>query len=127
VKKLNFIVYGLFGGGAFLIGIAGLLFPSMVVEEAGRDSLVSHLVREEAAAAVFIGCMLFSCIFNYERRNVVHYFLIVFTFLMAAIHWFDFLRGHKNWVSPIINSVPVLVLTMMALLSRSEAGVRKHA
>jgi len=82
-------------------------------------------VREEAAAAVFIGSMLLWCIFNYERRNVVHYFLIVFTFLMAAIHWFDFLRGHKNWVSPIINSVPVLVLTMMALSSRSEASVRE--
>ena len=124
MKKVNFIFYGLFGGGALLIGAAGLLFPSAVVEEAGRDSLVAHLVREEAAAAVFIGCMLLWCIFNYERRNVVHYFLIVFAFLMAAIHWFDFLRGHKNWLSPIINSIPVLVLTMMTLLSRSEANVR---
>jgi len=71
--------------------------------------------------------MLLWCIFNYERRHTVHYFLIVFTILMAAIHWFDFLRGHKNWVSPIMNSVPVLVLAMMALLSRSEPSVREKA
>ena len=125
MKKINCIFYGLFGGGALLIGTVGLLFPSVVVEEAARDSLVSHLVREEAAAAVFIGSMLLWCIFNYERRHAVHYFLIVFTVLMAAIHWFDFLKGHKNWVSPIMNSVPVLVLAMMALLSRSEPSVRK--
>ena len=124
MRRVNSIIYGLLGGGALLIGIAGLLFPAVVVPEAAHDSQVSHLVREEAAAAVFIGCMFLWCIFNYERRNVVHYFLIVFTFLMAAIHWFDYLQGHKNWVSPIINSVPVIVLTTMALLSRSEPRAR---
>ncbi len=126
MKKLNSIVYGLFGGGALLIGAAGLFFPAMVVEESSHDTLVSHLVREEAAAAVFIGCMFLWCIFDYERRNVVHYFLIVFTLLMAAIHWFDYLQGHKNWVSPIMNSVPVIILTSMTLLQKSISTSAKR-
>jgi len=126
MKKINCIFYGLFGGGALLIGITGLLSPALAVGEAADNSLVSHLVREEAASAVFIGGMLLWCIFNYKRRKVVHYFLIVFTFLLAAIHWFDYLQGHKNWMYPIINSVPVLVLTTMAILSRSEPSAREN-
>jgi hypothetical protein len=51
----------------------------------------------------------------------VHYFLIVFAFLLSAIHWFDYLNGHLNWMSPLYNTVPVALLTVMALMSRSEA------
>ena len=65
------------------------------------------------------------CIFNYERRTSVHYFLIVFAFLIAAIHWFDYFDGHLPWMSPLYNSVPFIMLTTMAILSRSRDSTHK--
>jgi hypothetical protein len=60
------------------------------------------------------------CIFNYERRRSVHYFLMVFAFLLAAIHWHDHLAGPLPWLSPINNSVPFVVLLIMAVIGRLE-------
>jgi uncharacterized membrane protein len=120
MKKLNSIIYGVFGAGALLYGVANLLFPATLVKEA-RTFPFSHIMREEAAAAIFIGCMMLWCIFNYERRRVVHYFLIVFALLIAGIHWFDYVQGHLNWKSPLLNTIPLIAFMMMAVGSRSEA------
>lgn len=114
MKKLGFVIYGVLGGIAILYGIANLFFPSFLVREAAASFLFSHLLREQAAAGIFIGCMSFWCIFDYERRRAVHYFLMIFAFLLAAIHWFDFLAGHLRWVSPIYNSLPFLLLLVIA-------------
>jgi uncharacterized membrane protein len=121
MKKANQIVYGIFGAGALLFGIAELLFPGLLISDARFP--MTHLLREEGAAGIFIGLMAIWCIFNYEKRAAVHYFLIVFAFLIAAIHWFDYLTGHLNWMSPLYNTVPFIVLALMALLSRSPAAV----
>jgi len=120
MKKANLVIYGLFGAITILYGITNLLFPAFMVPESAQTFVLSHILREQAAMAIFIGCMFLWCIFNYERRTTVHYFLIVFAFLLAAIHWFDYLSGHLNWMSPLYNSVPVVLLTVMALMSRSE-------
>ena len=118
MKKVNSIMYGLLGAVALLYGIVNFFFPAFMVKEAAFNFLVSHLLREQAAMAIFLGCMFFWCIFNYERRRSVHCFLIVFTALLAAIHWTDYLRGHLNWKSAAMNTVPVVLLTAMALISR---------
>ena len=119
MKKFNVVVYALFGGGAILYGAVNLVLPTFMVPEAAGSFPLAHIFREQAAMAIFIGCMFLWCIFNYERRAPVHYFLMVFAFLLAAIHWFDYLSGHLNWMSPSYNTVPVLLLTIMMLLSRS--------
>jgi hypothetical protein len=120
MKKVNQIVYGLLGGVALLYGVTNLLVPTFMVREASQSFVLSHILREQGAMATFIGCLFLWCIFNYEQRRVVHYFLIVFAFLLAAIHWFDYFNGHLNWMSPLYNTIPVLLLTVMALGSRSE-------
>ena len=120
MKKANLVIYSLFGAIAILYGITNLLFPAFMVPESAQSFPLSHILREQAAMAMFVGCMFLWCIFNYERRTTVHYFLIVFAFLLAAIHWSDYLSGHLNWRSPLLNSVPVALLTVMALMSRSE-------
>jgi len=122
MRKVSSVIYGIFGVSAIAFGVVNLLFPSFMVTEAGRSFLVSHLLREEAAAAIFIGSMFLWCILNYERRRPVHYFLIVFAFLIAAIHWFDYLTGHLNWMSPLYNSVPFIVLLSMALVAKTSAA-----
>jgi uncharacterized membrane protein len=125
MKKANQIIYGIFGALGILFGVVALLFPGMLISEADRTGLVIHLLREEGAAGIFIGLMASWCIFNYEKRIAVHYFLIVFAFLMAAIHWFDYLNGHRHLMSPLINTVPFVVLVLMALMSKSQTTVRE--
>lgn len=123
MKTANQIIYGIYGVLGILVGVVSLLFQDLLISEAHRTGELSHILREGGSAAIFVGLMSIWCIFNYERRAAVHYFLIVFAFLMAAIHWFEFLNGHRNWMSPLINSVPLILLVLMALLSRSPARV----
>ena len=120
MKKVNQVIYGLFGVGAILYGVAALLFQATLLSEARRSFPMTHVFREEGAAAIFIGLMSLWCIFNYERGMTVHYFLMIFAFLIAAIHWFDYFAGHLPWMSPLYNTVPFLVLSIMAVLSRSR-------
>jgi hypothetical protein len=84
---------------------------------------VRHLLQEHGAAGVFIGLMFLWCIINYERRMAVHLFLVVFAFLIAAIHWFDYFGGDLPWLSPLYNTVPFLVLSMMALTGRERPDI----
>jgi hypothetical protein len=119
MKKAHSIIYGFFGAIAIVYGITNLLFPTFMVPEAGRSFPLSHILREQAAMAIFIGCMFLWCIVNYERRTAVHYFLMLFAFLLAAIHWFDYLSGHLNWMSPLYNTVPLGVLLIMAIRKKS--------
>jgi hypothetical protein len=67
--------------------------------------------------------MFLWCIINYERRMAVHLFLVVFAFLIAAIHWFDYFGGDLPWLSPLYNTVPFLVLSMMALTGRERPDI----
>ena len=118
MKKINSVIYGLFGSGAILYGAAALLSPVVLESNAAQSFRFAHILREQGAAAIFIGLMAFWCIFNYERRRVVHYCLMVFVFFLAAIHWWDFFAGHLPWMSPLYNTVPFLVLLTMAALDR---------
>ena len=122
MRKINQIIYAAFGVGAILFGVAALLFQGALLSDTHRSFPTTHIFREEGAAAIFIGLMSLWCIFNYERRTSVHYFLIVFAFLIAAIHWFDYFAGHLPWMSPLYNSVPLIVLITMAVLSRPRAS-----
>jgi hypothetical protein len=123
MKKTNSIIYGLFGAGAILYGVAALFAPAFLMSEAAQSFHLRHLLREEGAAAIFVGLMAVWCIFNYERRAAVHYGLMVFAFLLAAIHWGDYFAGHLSWISPLYNSVPFLVLSTMAVRSRSSKKI----
>ena len=118
MKKINSVIYGLFGIGAILYGAAALLFPAGLESEAVESWRFAHILREQGAAAIFVGLMAFWCIFNYERRGVVHYFLMVFALLLAVIHWHDHFAGHLRWTSPIVNSVPLIVLLIMTVFIR---------
>ena len=122
MRKINQIIYAMFDVGAMLFGVAALLFQGALLSDTHRSFPTTHIFREEGAAAIFIGLMSLWCIFNYERRTSVHYFLIVFAFLIAAIHWFDYFAGHLPWMSPLYNSVPLIVLASMAVLSRPRVS-----
>ena len=99
-----------------------LISPPSLLREAAQSFHLAHAMRENGAAGIFIGLMAFWCAFNYERRRSVHYCLVVFAFLLAAIHWVDYFAGHLPWISPVYNSVPFTVLLVMAVLDRVEVS-----
>src|SRR5687768_8968668 len=70
-------LYALFGGVSLIAGAAALLAPGIVLGDA-TTPLTAHLIREEAAAFVFIGLMFFWCIRHFEQRRPVHLALLVF-------------------------------------------------
>jgi uncharacterized membrane protein len=119
MKKVHKTIYALIGGVALVYGVATLFFPAILEKEAANDALLAHILREQAALAIFLGCMSLWCIFNYERRRAVHYFLIVVTVLFAAIHWFDYLADRRHLISPLINTVPLILLLLM-MTTRKE-------
>jgi hypothetical protein len=119
MRTVNRVIYVIFGGLALIYGVAGVISPQTVAGKEATTFFAGHLVREQAAAGVFIGLMALWCAFNYEQRVVVHYFLMVFAALLAGIHWFDYLAGHIGWLSPIYNSVPFLTLLIMEILRRA--------
>ena len=122
MRKLNTIIYGVFGVLAMVYGLGALIRPQAIVPEAGQFPF-SHLVREQGASGVFLGLMSVWCIFNEDRRTAVHYFLTLFAFLLAAIHWLDFFNAHLSWRSPLYNSVPFVILLLMALVNRVAARI----
>jgi len=103
---------------ALLYGVVALISPGVLEHEAAEAFRFGHFMREQGAAGIFIGLMAIWCAVNYERRRSVHYFLKLFAFLLAAIHWL--ISGHLSWLSPVYNSVPFTILLIMAVLSRGR-------
>jgi hypothetical protein len=126
VKKISLVIYGILGTGALLYGITALLFPSALVSEATQSIHLAHILREQGAAAIFIGLMSFWCVLNYERRTIVHYFLTIFAFLLTGIHWFDYFEGHLPLISPLYNTVPFAVLLVMAVSIRQYGSSQSN-
>ena len=107
-------VYVVFGALAIGAGAAALLSPGLILSPEDLTPLASHLVREQAAGFIFIGLMFFWCVRHFDERQPVHFGLLVFTGLFAAIHWAAYLEDQRNLVSPLVNSVPGLVLALTA-------------
>jgi uncharacterized membrane protein len=120
VKTIRAAVYGIFGTVAVVIGFAALILPGAVEPEATEASNMAHLLREQGAATIFLGFMSFWCIFNFDRRSLVHLFLTLFTLFIAGIHWFDYVAGRRPLMSAILNSVPLAIFLAMLVLNRRE-------
>ncbi|HVQ37353.1 MAG TPA: hypothetical protein VMS31_07465 [Pyrinomonadaceae bacterium] len=115
MKKISLIVYGIYGSVAILSGTAALLFPNALEPDGPADLI--HVFREAGAALVFVGLMSFWLLFHYDQRKPVHLFLTVFSFLIAAIHWFDFLGGRRPLTSAVINSLGFVVFLALVIFA----------
>ena len=105
--------YALFGTLSLLAGAVVLIAPS-VLADADDPPVISHLLREEAAAFVFIGLICLWAFRNAAARKPVHLALLVFTTLFALIHWVDYLGDRRYLLSPILNTIPTIVLLISA-------------
>src|SRR5687767_1057623 len=108
------IVYGMLGSLFLVLGVIALVAPAAALPPEGHSPLVAHLVREQGAHAVFLGLMSFWCLRHLSQRVFVHYALLAFAALFSAIHWSEFLNGNRSLLSPILNTLPFLALTLTA-------------
>ena len=112
MKTFTLVIYAAAGAGALLAGIVALIVPGQILPPDARTPLTIHLIREEAAAFVFIGMMLLWCVRNFERRRPIHIGLVVFTGLFAVIHWLGYLEDGSVSLSAIVNTIPFLVFSV---------------
>ena len=113
MKRIHVALYALIGTGAFAIGAISILAPGVI------PSADDHLTRELGASLIFVGLMTYWCIPNYERRRGVHLLLTVFAVLLAAIHWYEFFLGRRSLISPVVNTIPFVLLLGMIGSKRS--------
>jgi len=118
MKTLTVIVYGLFGFLAIAAGLVAWVMPVIALPAGEVTPLTSLLTRELSSAFVFIGLMFFWCIRHYEQRRPVHLALLVFIVLFAGVHWQDYFGDRRDVVSPLLNSIPVVLLAITAPFKR---------
>ena len=116
-------IYGVFGAGAVVGGFAAVVAPRLVVPADELPPLAAHLAREEGAAFVFVGCMLLWCVRHFDRRRAVHLAMILFTGLMAAIHW----AGPQVYLAPALANTAPFVLFLVTAPFRAAAVSRDVA
>lgn len=121
MKAFTRAIYAAFGALAVGAGTAALLAPALALPQEMYSPMTAHLIREQAAGFVFIGLMFFWCFRHFEQRRPVHLALLLFTGLFAAIHWADYLQEHRDLLSPVINTLPVLALAATAPFARPSA------
>jgi hypothetical protein len=99
--------------------------PELALPPDAYSPVTAHLVREQGAEGVFIGLMALWCLAHFAQRRPVHYALLVFASLFALIHWAEYLGGRRPLASPLVNSVPFLLL--IATAPGPKEGRAKHA
>src|SRR5215469_13822163 len=101
MKPIALAVYALIGALGVILGIAVLLKPALALPPDARSPLTAHLIREQGAEGVFIGLMAFWCLVHFEQRRPVHYALLLFAALFAAIHWAEYFANRRQLMSPL--------------------------
>ncbi len=109
MDALTRAIYAVFGSLSILAGVVVLAAPSLLTSPSDPP-VVSHLLREEAAAFVFIGLMFFWARRHFAIRRPIHLALLVFTALFAGVHWADYFGGHAHIKYALVNTVPFVVL-----------------
>ena len=127
MKILAKFVYAGFGVLALFLGLLALFWPAAALPPDSRSAVALHLVQEQGAQSVFMGLMAFWCLTHFAGRRPVHIALLLFGFLFAAIHWFEYLQGHRHLLSPILNSIPFVLFVITAPWSsfKSESFVKE--
>jgi hypothetical protein len=115
------VIYGILGTIFLALGMTALLVPTVAVPPEAYSSLTAHLVREQAAHAIFLGLMAYWCLWHFTQRRFVHFALLLFAALFSIIHWAEFLSGHRHLLSPILNTLPFVALVATAPLRAQQA------
>ena len=126
MERLTQAVYVLVGVAGVVLGTLAVFAPALVIPEAGQIPLAGHLIREQGAGFVFIGLMSFWCLRHFELRDPVHYAFLVFTGLLAGIHWMGYFgSGYYMWAA-VVNSVPFLAFAVTVPIGAADHPSRQR-
>lgn len=83
-------------------------------------------LREQGAAFVFVGGMLLWCVRHYDRRRPVHLGMLVFTALLAAIHWQGYFESGGYAGPALANTVPFVLFALTTPLSGGHSPTSRR-
>ena len=116
---LSRIVFALFGMGAAVFTVLTLVAPARLLPPAEAASAETvHVLREQGAAMAFVAAMALWCAARPAGRRPVHLGLVLFTAILAGIHWWDFAVGERPLASGLVNTVPFAVLVALLVADR---------
>ncbi|MEZ4778333.1 MAG: hypothetical protein R2786_03025 [Flavobacteriaceae bacterium] len=120
--KFKSIVYGILGLLFSIGGSIGLINPKQNAtatnEQIAQDLI--HTTMELGAAILPIGFLLIWSALNPKKVQKLNYFFILFFLLFASIHWYEYLLGNRQIESPLLNSIPlILIIIVFAFNTKS--------
>ena len=129
---LSKIIYALLGfilivGGGIALFHSTVLLPNVNIIDINEvdipyflkmtDHFV-HFTKEMGAAVLTLGLVFGYALFNLEKMEKLNYILLFFWLVMGGIHWLEFFQGNRTFVSPLINSIPFLLMGMVIFLRK---------
>lgn len=124
-------IYGVIGAAFFLLGLFGLFQPKLGLGPFEgmdlsapnlakmADSIV-HFTMELSASVIALGSLLLWGSFNANDSQKLDYLFIGYFILFSGLHWFEFFQDNRTIMSPLINSIPLLLFGIVLLLRRKN-------
>ena len=125
IRILAKVVYGLVGAALLAAGAIILLVNTGLLPDALREGVLKfsqnnlgmlHILQEFGTLMVFAGLVTFWFIRHYEQSHAFHWAMTIYWAIMAIIHWFNVAGPWTSILSPIINTIPVVVFLLIGVL-----------
>ena len=114
------IIYGILGFIFSIGGIIGLVYPDAnIPNNINEVREILHATMELASAIIPIGFLLIWSAFNVRKTIKLNYFYLLFFLLFSGVHWYEFLIGNRQVLSPLFNSIPMILIIIVILLPSS--------
>ena len=132
-RKISKVIYLLLGGLFLLGGIIAIINPNIgipVREDGSTNEVMGytallvdellHATMELSSTFIGLGTVMLWKALNFEKTAVLDYLFLLFFIIFAGIHWFEFIQGTRSIMSPLTNSIPLLLLTIVIFLRKKE-------
>ena len=131
--KVKVIRFG-YGALGFIFSVLGLYTffkPAIILTEPEADSshtdytihlkeALIHYGQELGLSFVLIGLVLIWMFFNVSKTKYLNYVFLFSFILLGSIHWAEYFEGHREIISPLINSLPACVFAIVVWLYQEK-------
>lgn len=127
ISKIIYVILGviLFLGGGIALFNSTMAIPNIEdFEIASNESVLqlvdgfAHILKETGAAVIAIAALHFFGLFKFEKMTEINIILLLFWVIMAGIHWYEFILGNRTITSPLINSIPAILIIIVILFRK---------
>jgi hypothetical protein len=127
VKRIAISLYALFGSLFVIAGASVLLQRTGPLPDAVGNVILGvtkenpntlHIAQEFGSLLVFAGLITFWFIRHYQQSLAFHWAMTTFWLLFAVVHWLDARGDLRSIAVPMINTVPLILFTLIGLVRR---------